>query len=82
MKLEIEQTHNQKRRQTDVHRERILTEWMVNEESRVEGIVFKVVKERKRKKNKGKKRIREEIFASKRVFSEILSLIPIWQRRK
>jgi len=50
----------------------------------VEGIVFKVVKGRKRKKKKKtrEKRIREEIFASQRFFSENLSLVPIWQRLK
>lgn len=48
----------------------------------MEGIVFKVVKGRKRKKKTREKRIREEIFASQRFFSEILGLVPIWQRRK
>lgn len=46
----------------------------------MEGIVFKVV--RGGKQGKKKKRIREEMFASQRVFSEILRLVPIWLKNK
>lgn len=45
----------------------------------MEGIVFKVVRG---KKNREKNRIREDIFASLRFFSEILRLVPIWKRSK